>query len=291
MSKPKRIWTPDDIINYESIDPRSFKPKAGQVYVNLPNELYHAQTEFKGSTLLRHGLKSKEHYEAAKKVIQVPTMPMEIGSAFHDTWQRWLEEQKLEVNAVVTTAKVASDKWLKEKKDNPGKLVISEESIQMIEGMCIKMEQNRLIEDDQGGRRDLFDNGYSELSFFGTFDGVKVKVRPDFTRFDLNWLFDWKTCQSAVESDFAKEIANRLYHFQMVFYGDVMQSITGITFPHYVIVAIEKTEPYYLKYYYLDDDTVETARVLISEALMTIKHGDKQTDLEPISLPIWARRV
>jgi len=291
MSKKSRIWTTDDIINYESLDPKVFKPKKGQVYANLPNDIYHSLTDWHSSTLIKTALKSKEHFDAASKKKTETSMPMEVGSAFHSAWENWLQTGELDLNAVETTSTRVCDKWLKEKKENPGKYVIPAESIQAIEGMCIKLEQNRLIEDEQGNMRDLFDNGYSELSFFGELNGIKVKARPDYTRFDLHWLYDWKTCSDARPAEFSRAIANFLYHFSIVFYARVANSVTGIVFPTYVLVAIEKEEPHYLKYYYLDDETVSTANVLIDEALDTIKYGDAQTDLEPISLPAWAKRI
>ena len=93
----------------------------------------------------------------------------------------------------------------------------------------------------------------SEACFVTRYDGVDIKGRPDLVTkirgCEADYVIDIKTCQSADQDAFARDIATYKYHLQQAFYGTLCN--TGRNF---IIVAIEKEPPYAWRIYTLNDE-------------------------------------
>jgi hypothetical protein len=134
----------------------------------------------------------------------------------------------------------------------------------------------------------------AEKAVFAQVNGVDIKGRPDLvTRIEgsnADYVIDIKTCQSADQDAFARDIATYKYHLQQAFYGTLCN--TGRNF---IIIAIEKEPPYAWRIYTLNEETHQMGLKLMGEAMNIFKmcnafntwSGYTQETTE-ISIPKWA---
>ena len=133
----------------------------------------------------------------------------------------------------------------------------------------------------------LLKEGQAEQSYW--YDdkpsGLRCKCRPDWMTGDT--LVDLKTTTDASPRGFAKSVAQYRYHVQADHY------LAGTLARRMVFIAVEKTYPFAVGVYELDQDALDHAIVLRHQNLQTI--ADCQAIREwpgypsqTISLPKWA---
>ncbi len=104
----------------------------------------------------------------------------------------------------------------------------------------------------------LFDGGVSETSIFSQINDTNVRCRPDYLHIDSGICVDLKSTDDAAHG-FVRSAQKYRYYVQHPYYCDVMES-AGIEISNFLFVAIEKTEPFGICVYELDDDAVEFGR-------------------------------
>lgn len=102
----------------------------------------------------------------------------------------------------------------------------------------------------------LFDGGVSETSIFSSLDDTAVRCRPDYWNGSI--VIDLKSTDDAAHG-FINSAKKYRYYVQHPYYCDVMES-EGIEISNFLFVAIEKTEPFGINVYELDDDAIEYGR-------------------------------
>lgn len=207
----------------ESIEPGA--------YYDITNEQYHT-----GPGVSSSGIKklldcpSKYKHEYLDGNRKEPTRELILGTAFHTKLlEPGLFHKELE-NKVV--------------RDN----------VDMLNGMYDSVMMDPVI-----GKIFQTDNGAAELSIFDTdkTTGEMVKTRPDWYRPDApRMVFDLKTARDASHNGFQGAIGRFGYHISAAMCLEIMKR----HFPelkYYVFIVVEKTPPYPVAQYVLDDRSLQ----------------------------------
>lgn len=96
----------------------------------------------------------------------------------------------------------------------------------------------------------------------------KMKGRPDFIA-SCGAIVDLKSTKNAHPDKFASDSWNFGYHAQAALYVDGYEAITGQRLP-YVIIAVEKTAPYVVQVFTVEDDMIEEGREHYRDLLGTL---------------------
>tara|TARA_Y100001973_G_scaffold106374_1_gene183886 strand:- start:2191 stop:3036 length:846 start_codon:yes stop_codon:yes gene_type:complete len=151
----------------------------------------------------------------------------------------------------------------------------------------------------------LFENGRAEVSYFweqdvyveGQFHKVTCKARTDFVTAENNVLVDLKTTRDASPESFAKSVAQYRYHVQAAWYREGWYRIHG-EYPAFVFVCVEKTPPYEVAIYTLDEGSLaegwlqaksDLAKYAFWKATPELERVDGYPiEITELSLPRWA---
>lgn len=141
----------------------------------------------------------------------------------------------------------------------------------------------------------LLQQGKPEIVGYWNFkNGIPCKMKADFISFNLNALVDLKTTQNCDAKYFSKQIENFRYDFQMQFYSNGIQAITGKAPEHKIFIAIEKEPPYEVAVYEMAPQYEEAAEFDIQfcmdklkQCLETNEWPSKQKEIEIIEPNHW----
>jgi hypothetical protein len=124
--------------------------------------------------------------------------------------------------------------------------------------------------------------------------GLLCKARGDYEHRNFYTIVDLKSTRIASPGGFSREMHKFGYHIQSAFYTDGWKAVTGENHD-FVMVASEKTAPYSVGCYLVNEHTIEAGqnayrRALdcYAEALKTGKFTGYSEDILPIDIPIWA---
>lgn len=108
---------------------------------------------------------------------------------------------------------------------------------------------------------------------------------------------DLKTCDSASRPAFSKAAANFKYDMQDAWYLDGVKAIGLDDDPAFVFVAAEKTPPYLISVFWLDDEARRAGRERNRQAIDLYRRCVAEGEwpgyadgLQTLSLPYWATR-
>jgi len=166
--------------------------------------------------------------------------------------------------------------------ENSNKIVINEDDY----AVATRMAENvRII---AGG---ILRGGIAESSVFAKdCFGITRKCRPDYYIEDAGIVIDLKTTKSCKLYDFQKSIYDYKYHRQAAWYMDAL-ALSGKTVNTFIIVAVEKSSPYMVRVFELDEKSIEKGREeyinLLAKYTKYLEDGSAEV-LEKISLPNWA---
>ncbi len=240
----------------------------------LTNEEYHAHSAI-GSTSLKRILRSPAHFLFAKTNPE-ESKALNFGRAVH---MALLEPQVFAASVVVmpefwgltkkgerTNSPNAADvkeqreKWILE---NHGNTIVTAEERADIMLMAQSIAKSRTA-------RALLTAGASEESYFDVCPdtGLMRKARPDFLRDGM--IVDIKSTKNAHPRAFIKDIVNYKYFVSSAYYLDVVSSATGQEFKEFIFIAVEKTGPYGVGVYRLDENAIDEGRKLYKKALVTL---------------------
>jgi hypothetical protein len=142
-----------------------------------------------------------------------------------------------------------------------GKILVTKEEMHMANRVRASVQSHSIA-------KELFNGGCAEASFFSKIDGVNVRCRPDYMNGSI--VVDLKSTECARYTDFIRSVEKYRYFVQHPFYIDVMQQ-ENMEVTQFVFVAIEKTEPYGIGVFLLDDAAVELGRKAYQANLNTYK--------------------
>ncbi|MDO5686453.1 MAG: PD-(D/E)XK nuclease-like domain-containing protein [Neisseria sp.] len=256
---------------------------------NMPIADYHAHPAISKSGLDKIA-QSPAHYRSSIFEPHIQTDAMVIGSAFHDF--------VLSPHVFETSYTVLPSDFDGRKKDGKelmriiqesGRIALKHEWFTTIKNMATSVRRHPRA-------AALLSSGEAEASIFWTDHetGLECRCRPDFIH-EKGILVDLKSTVSASPDDFAKSAANLRYHVQDAFYSEGYYRAHGKWARGFVFIAVEKTAPFAVACYELDDEARELGRALFQDNLRTLAQA-KQTDtwtayseeIETLSLPRWA---
>jgi len=135
----------------------------------------------------------------------------------------------------------------------------------------------------------LLRTGKAEQSFWwdDLATGLRCKCRPDW--FYGSTIVDLKTTTDASPRGFAKAVANWRYHVQQAHY------MAGTFAERFVFIAVEKTYPFAVGVYQLDEAAMDAGEASRRSNLQTIADCQAIQEwpgygntIQPLSLPNWA---
>jgi hypothetical protein len=137
----------------------------------------------------------------------------------------------------------------------------------------------------------LLKGGEAETSHFATDEnGIVRKCRPDYYIEDKGLIIDVKTTKDSSEYGFKKSIYEYRYHRQAAWYIDTLK-LNGKKANRFIFITVEKTSPYMVSIYELDQAAIQKGREdyqrLLNEYLKFLQSGKTQV-VKPIGLPEWA---
>jgi exodeoxyribonuclease VIII len=247
------------------------------------NADYHADPAISASHL--HAVAaSPYHYFsrflAPDRPPSVQTAAMKLGSLTHCA--------VLEPDELIKRYGIAPDR-----RSNAGKAVAAEMEAAGIEAVTApEMEQAMAmaasVRSHQAAAA-LLRDGKAEQSFWWDDipTGLRCKCRPDW--YTGTTIVDLKTTTDASPKGFAKSVANWRYHIQQNHY------LAGTFAERFVFIAVEKTYPYAVGVYELDETAALHGEAERRNNLQTIADcraigewpGYGNT-IKPLSLPNWA---
>lgn len=278
------------------------------IYPGVPADQYHAWDAASNSrlSLLAH---SPAHLQAALLAPKAPTDAQVLGTAAHTLT---LEPERFHASYVMVDQCTAST-GKGERCANAGKVRIGEA---WFCGTHLKGKEG-----DVDARApllpDVWDRvhrmaeavhahpaaaallglaGDTEVSVVWTdpATGVVCKSRPDRLCGSEELQLDVKTTEDASREAFTRSIFKFGYHRQGAHYIDGMAA-HGVTIRHHALVAVEKTPPYGVAVYRIQDDAIEAGRTELRALLSTYAWCTERgewpcytTEITDISLPAWA---
>ena len=251
----------------------------------MDNATYHAHPAISKSGLDQIN-RSPSHYQAWLTEDRIETAAMKLGTAAHCDI---LEPDRFKTDYIAMPEGL--DRRTKEGKaryaelESSGKIILAMDDYLAVQAMRESVMSHP-------SARELLAEGMAEQSFFGRLWDVDVKCRPDWLNNGI--VVDLKTTTDASLNGFSKSIANFRYAVQAAFYSDILASL-GHDVVAFLFIAVEKTAPYAVGVYELDDMSLEIGREQYQRDLDTyrrcVESGEwpaYSSSIERISLPKWA---
>jgi exodeoxyribonuclease VIII len=139
----------------------------------------------------------------------------------------------------------------------------------------------------------LIQDAIYESSFFwlDEHSGLMVKSRPDILHSHI--YVDIKTIDDASPQSFQKSMVNFGYHLQAAMVKDAVKIIGGETLSACINICVEKTYPYSIGIYIIDEAAIEQGQLEYKNLLLDLKQcicDNTFNDYPVISigLPKWA---
>jgi hypothetical protein len=118
--------------------------------------------------------------------------------------------------------------------------------------------------------------------------GLPCLARPDLWVPTLATVFDLKSCRDAREGPFGRDVASHCYHWQEAHYRAGFEAI-GWPIEHFVFAAVEKTPPYEIGLWELDESALIVGRMSVREHMSTLARCSVSNTFE--GYPTGIRRL
>jgi hypothetical protein len=150
--------------------------------------------------------------------------------------------------------------WMEEHADKP---IVTWEEGQHLQGMVTAVRNHPLA-------RRVLSGGQPERSLFVVDDAGTVRKSRLDSWTDGNVIPDLKTCRSASNDYFERQILNCAYHVRAAYYIDNCR-LLNMDKEHFMFIAVEKLPPYAVRCLRLDGDCVTWGRKLYQADLQTYR--------------------
>ena len=231
------------------------------IYLNMPNEDYHAGPGISKSGLWTIQTQSPAHYKFA---VREEKSYFDFGDACH---KAILEPNEFEAKVVRGPDDRRGNKW----KDQLEACSLDDKLLLTAGDYDAVLAIRDVIHGDSwlnsiitGGKPMIEASGYA----IDAETGELRRVRPDLYREDIEIILDVKSSQSAHPDAFARSVINYGYHAQEAFYSDTWRDI-GKPVSGFAFLAFEKKPPYAFAIYELPPSIVDEGRALMRQALDT----------------------
>jgi hypothetical protein len=265
------------------------------IHRSVPPTVYHERhLGLVSRSALEQMQRSAAHYKAwvDGTVEDEETPALIFGAAFHCAM---LEPQRYETDYAVepsfgdcrkTANKEARDAW---RREHAGATWLPIEDARAITGMVKAVHSHPLASK-------MVRDGEPELTVRWQDDetGLPCKARSDYYVERLGMVADFKSSLDASPEAFRKEIVKRRYHRQYAFYRDGFAAV-GAAAAHFVFVVVEKSPPYAIGIYTLDEQGVALGHSQVHALMRDMRDClDKKAwpgfpaTIRTLDLPPWA---
>ena len=261
---------------------KEYKPG---VYDDINEKDYHAS-----NAISKHGLdliaRTPAHYKYSENI---DNPAFAFGRAIHCFV---LEPERFNTDFILSPYDDFRTKAAREwKEENKDKTIYTESDYEALNIMRDKLHSHPMA----GPLLDVKD-GHAEQSIFWIDENTNClcRCRPDYINYHFMYAIDLKTCINAGQSAFARDVARYRYHVQAAFYLAGLEA-AKIYCDDFIFVAIEKTKPYAVACYDLDNEALDLGRYLYRrdmekyrESFITDVWPGYPEDVRTIQLPPWA---
>jgi hypothetical protein len=210
------------------------------------NHDYHAHKSISASGLKSIYKKSVYHYLNQKPFT---SQSMNFGNAVHDV----ILEKKTKNIKVLPELNLRFKKDREERdifmQKNIGDIILNQEEKKALDRVIKNFEEH----DD--ARKLVNDLDEVENSYYGSIDGVDVRVRPDGVKYDSH-IVDLKTTADGSPKAFRNQAYNLAYHLQACFYCEAL----GYDPRNFRYLTIENKYPYNIQIYSMSDNMIESGK-------------------------------
>lgn len=267
------------------------------IYNVLSSDDYHNDKESISRSAIMEFKKSPRKYWA--KHLNPDRPPTEIkpswefGTAFHTLM---LEPHLFEKSYFIMPEKVllkdvgreAYDEYKKVEKEAEScldKVVLSRKDYDVLLAMRESLFANETAER-------LIEGAVYESSYFWKDhdSGLMLKSRPDALH--SNMYVDLKTIDDASHHNFQREMVKFGYHIQASMVKDAVKTLTGETLGACINICVEKTYPYSIGIYIIDESAIEAGSeeyksLLLNMQSCIINKEFRDYEVQTIKLPDW----
>jgi hypothetical protein len=266
------------------------------VEANVPAEEYHRrELGVVSKSALDRLRQSPMHYKAwvDGETDDDASDALIVGSAFHCAM---LEPERFAAQYVVAPnfgdgrtkeAKAAKAAWLETVP--PNATFISASQFEMIDSMVASVRRTRFA-------ASMLRDGLPELTARWTdpATGLRCKVRADYYVERHGMIVDVKSTGDASPEEFARSVAKYGYHRQDALYRAGFAA-AGKPVRHFVLVCVEKTPPFGVALYEIDEDgsargiaSVTQDMWTLAECMRTNEWPGYPEEIQPLAVPKWA---
>jgi len=263
----------------------------------LSSEAYHGDKESISRSALMDFKKSPRKYWAKHLNPDRPPAESkpswEFGTAFHTLiLEPHLFDEQYSIAPEPVLLKDVGREVYDNYKHNLSKLEATEKKILSAQTWTTLCEMQDAL-NRNGRATELIEGAVFESSYFwkDKESGLMLKSRPDILQ--PNMYVDLKTIDDASPENFQREMAKFGYHIQAAMVVDAIKELTGRTLSACINLCVEKTYPYSIGIYIIDEEAIEAGRKTYKELTLCLRAcivSDEWNDYEPqtINLPRWA---
>jgi exodeoxyribonuclease VIII len=180
--------------------------------------------------------------------------------------------------------------WTAHLEARPDATTITAADAEVIEGIAASIHAHPIA-------RSAIEGAAVEVSgyYVDAETGVRCRIRPDALRADIGVIVDLKSALDASPRGFERVMHQRGYHTQAAMYAEGYYAITGETLTDFLIIAVEKAQPYAIGVYRISDTALTVGRAAYRDALriyaecLAADRWPAYSDrIEALSLPAWA---
>lgn len=256
-------------------------------FYRLTEADYRSSPELNWSRLRLAG-KSPQHFAAGPGIVE-DTPALRLGRAAHVAT---LEPERFA--ASFTTwhgGRRAGREWeaFAENAESAGVEVLTADEAAQVAALATAVRTH-------AGAASLLREGDAELSVRFEVDGRPCKARLDYLSGSMGGrvVVDLKTAQDASPGGFGRAAAQSGYLGQAAWYCDAVEAVTGEA-PSFVFVVVEKSAPYAVGVYAVDEVQLDVGRRLYRRLLRRVRECE-ESGLWPgyssgvglLELPAWA---
>lgn len=219
------------------------------------NHIYHGNPNISASGLKMIYETDVDMYLKRQQMPRVESDAMKFGTMVHTALLEPanFEKEYFLIDKIDRRTKAGKEEFAQKKIEAGDRIIVTAEEYNKLNAIKSNFHKN-----DEAMEHCM---GIIELSHYGEFEGVDIRVRPDVE--GENFICDLKTTRASGELEFAKEIRFRNYDLQATFYSDVL----GYPPENFVFVYVQNVAPYAVRWCRLSDETIIRGRAKYIEAL------------------------
>ncbi|HEY2566533.1 MAG TPA: PD-(D/E)XK nuclease-like domain-containing protein [Candidatus Aquirickettsiella sp.] len=211
-----------------------------------------------------------------------------LGNALHTyvLEPNEFEKRYFVISEFNKTTKEGKARWQQIQFELGNREILSFHQYQTLQHMTASLQKHKLA-------MQLIENAEIEQSLYWTDPdaGILCKCRPDILR--CNLICDLKTAQDGSPRSFQYAVFNYGYHIQAVMIQEAIKQLKQTVIKDFLFLVIEKSAPYAISIYQLDEASIEQGRHEFKQLLMRYKHCLETNEwptytIQEISLPRYA---